>query len=132
MKRIELEFASLDSPASAIRSWRGRNDVWFLSRRYHATFAGQDEIAYSRTYVPGICVLLAIFTFPIGLLALLVRSTAVLTVKFLPRTESSVVVQISGHSSTRTTRELEMLASDSNSSVRSFEKGLAGSDQQSA
>jgi hypothetical protein len=55
---------------------------WIAGRGYQISGQTDTTLTYTRTFIPAWAIVVAIIVFPIGLIALLVRREAVITVAF--------------------------------------------------
>jgi hypothetical protein len=88
---INRQFKVAIPPSLAIQKWQASYTPWFASHGYQQTGQGESVLTYTRSYFPWWTILLAIILFPIGLLALLLKAHAILTVSFEPEGEGATV-----------------------------------------
>jgi hypothetical protein len=88
---INRQFRIAIPPSTAIHKWQARYTPWLGQHGYRQTGQGHDVLTYTRSYFPWWTILLAIILFPIGLLALLLKAHAILTVSYEPEAEGSRV-----------------------------------------
>jgi hypothetical protein len=77
---VQVGFLYDEPPEEALRDWIGYYAAWLAGHGYAMTSNGFNTVTYQRRYVPRWAVVIAVLFFPIGLLALLARSTANLVV----------------------------------------------------
>lgn len=65
---IYLEFPARRPPIEARQDWQARCADWLARVKYQQTNQTDTGLTYTRTYIPGFAIVVAILLFPIGLL----------------------------------------------------------------
>lgn len=78
-------------PREARRWWQAHYTTWMAAEKYEPTGATGDVLTYTRRYIPTPAVVFAILLFPFGLVLLLMKREAILTVEFAPKDDRTIV-----------------------------------------
>jgi hypothetical protein len=111
------ELVLLQPPDEALRRWEMTMSPALSQGGYKLTEKQADSAVYVRRYSPGWTILVAIFLFPIGLLALLARQQSNLLVSF-ESYGSGTMVKVSGSTTAKGKRWLDNLAAEMNERAR--------------
>ena len=95
MKQFTHTAETTNQPADARRGLMSEVVPTLGDWQYTIVSDSEDAIAMQREYRSWVVIVLAIFFFPIGLLFLLIKSTALLTFTFAP-TDTGTRIQIAG------------------------------------
>jgi hypothetical protein len=112
---VHVEFEMTESPQEARRWWQANYTDWMAAGKYLPTGTTADVLTYTRRYIPGPAILFAVLIFPVGLLLLLLKREAILTVAFEP-TKSGTVVTITGTAQPAAASSFRALAASAPSS----------------
>jgi hypothetical protein len=127
---IAAEFVMLEPTGEAMRTWQMERTQWMAQGRFVPAGQTQDTLVYGRKYTPGWAVIVAIFLFPIGLLALLARTSEQLTLRFQPRGTTETLVTVTGAMSNAPSYNLMVaLINEYNENASgSYQQGQAAQD----
>jgi hypothetical protein len=90
LQTLQFERELEGPPMEARAAWQARHANWLSQHGYRPTGQTDSSLTYTRTYIPTFAVVLAVVLFPIGLLALLARREAVVSVSFRPSGARSI------------------------------------------
>lgn len=89
---VSLQFVMTGAPNDAIRAWQLERTDWFASGGFNLAGQSENVLTYSHRYMPGWAIIVAIFLFPIGLLAaFFARDTDTLAARFDPYDRDTMV-----------------------------------------
>ena len=111
VRPVDVEFRYDKAPDEALRDWAGYYTDWLASSGYIPVGEGLGTATYARPSSPGWTIAAVLLLFPIGLIALFVRTEGTLVVRAVPG-RSGIVVSASGRVHRDVAKELERDAAD--------------------
>jgi hypothetical protein len=111
VRPVDVEFPSDKGPDEALRDWAGYYTDWLASSRYTLVGEGLGTAEYARPPSAGWTIAVTVFLFPIGVLALFIRTEGTLVVRAVPG-GSGIVVNASGNVHRDVAKELERDAAE--------------------